>query len=113
MAGILDIGTNAAKSVRREWAAPAPTPGFHSSVLVAYDREFRQRRWLRLWPVVAVAFAAGLLVAFVIAPHFVRTEAVRYVPVQQPRFIIISQGVWIAAGVEEAAVRCRGRGVFQ
>jgi hypothetical protein len=80
------------ESVRAEWAAPPPTSGFHARVLSAYDGEFRQRRWLRLWPVVAVAFAAGLVLAFVIAPHLLQTETVRYVPVQQPRFIIISQG---------------------
>jgi len=73
--------------VTAAWSAPSPNKDFHARMQKAYDREFRRSPWWRRWPVVAAAAAAGLLVAIVVVPR-----GPRYEPVQQPRFIIISQG---------------------
>lgn len=81
------------ESMAGEWSAPPPEKDFHSRVLSAYDREISHSPWWRRWPVVAAAVAAGLLLVFVVDPHAAGPEkTARYVPVQQPRFIIISQG---------------------
>lgn len=67
------------------WTAPSPPGDCRARVMRRYDREFPRKRWF--WPMVAVAVAAGLIAAFVAVPRGTRFE-----PVQQPRFIIISQG---------------------
>jgi len=82
------------ESVAAAWSAPSPGKDFHADVLSAYDREFTRAIWWRRWPVFAAAtVATALIVAFVAIPHRQGTaKLAQYEPVQQPRFIIISQG---------------------
>lgn len=78
------------ESIRAEWEAPAPSPGFHARVLSAFEREFgRVPWWRRRWPVAAAMAAAGLLIAVLISRP---NGAARYQPVSQPHFTIVSAG---------------------
>jgi hypothetical protein len=87
--------------VRSQWDAPPPTAGFHDRVLGAYVREAGRAGWWRRWiairvplPIAAAAVVVAVIVGLFVAPYLRTPPAAqhRYVPVSQPRFIVISQG---------------------
>jgi hypothetical protein len=78
------------ESVRAEWHAPPPSAGFHARLRNAFESEFgRVPWWRRRGPVAAAMAGAGLLIVVAISRS---GGAIRYQPVSQPHFIIVSAG---------------------
>lgn len=77
------------ESVRAEWEAPAPSAGFHSRVLSAFEEEFAQAPWWRRRWVLAAGLVAGAAMAVVLLRPARDTH---YEPVRQPHFMVVSAG---------------------